>query len=240
MSKMSVMVYLMRASVKSFDEVIRDPDKAGFNYRDLSEASPVKGRIYWTRVARGPPSWGSFVAEGLDSPLPLPGRTNVAGVLFVKASKRLFAFVFGHGRHLLNPASYELDFGLKVALNTVDETRLKSIESRTFDENVLSTLKHSVREAPLSLFGLGGGRELVAGVAGKPRDPKFAAMVAGKDALAWRGNLDFDHIPKKCKAFLEAYEDDHYKKHFGWIDDFKRVRGPQEAVLHDALIAQIG
>jgi uncharacterized protein (TIGR04141 family) len=54
--------------------------------------------------------------------------------LLVEADERIFAPTFGHGRHPLEPQAIEQDVGLKVVLNTVEPTQLKSVDARTVDD----------------------------------------------------------------------------------------------------------
>ena len=86
-------------------------------------------------LIREEPSWlkDFFLGELSDFKLFTAGAK---GLLLVsipyKGKLRIFAVVFGHGRHLLNDGVTEERFGLKVVLNSVDPKNLRSIDKTTF------------------------------------------------------------------------------------------------------------
>jgi len=55
---------------------------------------------------------------------------QVKGALvFLPAKGRWFALSFGHVSHNLSDVSYEYDFGIRVTLNSLDPTKLKSTDA---------------------------------------------------------------------------------------------------------------
>src|SRR5258707_176253 len=117
-------LFLLRDHVKKIDEAL-DPKKMdGVQTRDLPS---IKGKLYIGRFNPKEPKWFPFVRNSVEGNLPPLKNTTVSGVLFFKANGRLLAATFGFGRYLLRPDSYELDFGLKATLNTVNPDRLRSL-----------------------------------------------------------------------------------------------------------------
>ncbi|MEA2231579.1 MAG: hypothetical protein QOD83_1395 [Solirubrobacteraceae bacterium] len=88
-------------------------------------------------------------------------NASTSAALLVEADERLFALTFGHGRHLLEPEAIEQDFGLKVVLNTVEPTQLKSVDARTIDELTVHTRRDVSRDSSFSAFGLDPTRDLL-------------------------------------------------------------------------------
>jgi len=140
----------------------------------------------------------------------------------LRVQDRILAFTFGYGRSLLRPDCYERDFGLRVALNSVNADSLRSIDMQTIEELTISTRRQMSRAADFGSFALDSSRDLLRGVTGVPKDPEFASRVTGSDALTIGVKLDIRELPRKCEAILLAHEGDSYKERFAFID-FMRV-----------------
>jgi uncharacterized protein (TIGR04141 family) len=147
-----------------------------------------------------------------------------AAVLFIKTGSRWFAVTFGQGRHLLKSDSYEIDFGLKATLNTVDEKKLRSLDSRTFEELTVHTRRQLSRSSSLDAFSVDPFRDLLGAVTGEPTDTSLAKRLTGRDALALTGAVVFSELATKCRALLKAYESTQYQARFSWVDNIRLVR----------------
>lgn len=186
------------------------------------------------------PWWLDFISSHVDDAEALSGLFNssTSAVLFITASERLFAVTFGHGRNLLEPTAYERDFGLKVVLNTVAPDQLKSIDARTYDELTVHTRRDVSRGSAIEAFGLDVSRDLVRSVTGQPSDETLARRVTGSDSLALRSRVQVPEIPALLVRLLEAYQSNHYKERFAWVDHLRPVKDPAEiAELNQALVA---
>lgn len=208
-----------------YQTALKSPGSLG--HYDLNPALPIQGALYVRVPSRKPPRWLEFVRSGLAGTLETLENVSTAAVLFIVAGSHTFALTFGHGRNLLKPDSYEMDFGLKVALNIVDPDRLRSVDVRTFEELTLHTRRQTSRGATLDAFGLDVSQDLLRGVTGEPRDISLAKRVTGSDALTLNVQVDLSGLGKKCEEVFAAYKSENYKERFGWIDQMKAVRDPQ-------------
>lgn len=232
-------VFLLKADVQKFKDALKDP--GALTSCKLRNDAPFQGRFYYQPQHDKPPVWQALVQAGLVDTLDLRNRST-AGLLFVSAAHRRFALTFGYGRNMLKPESFERNFGLKVALNTVDPKTLKSVDARTFEDLTLVTRRQASRGSELSAFGLDVTQDVLRAVTGKPRDAKFARQVTGADALAIAVEAEFEDLAKVCKRALDAYGRDDYKTDFSFIDHLRPVADPSlratlEAALIDALQA---
>jgi uncharacterized protein (TIGR04141 family) len=227
-------VLLLREHFQSPSDALKNP--AGLTRYELRPDLSFAGIFYVRSPREKRPSWMDFVQPGILDELEALENVSTAAVLLLEASSRSFAFTFGHGRSLLKPDSYEIDFGLKVALNVVDADRLRSVDVRTFEELTLHTRRQTSRGSSLDTFGLDVSRDLLRAVTGEPRAPAFGTRVTGSDALALNARLEFSELGRKCDDMLEAYKSDNYKQRFGWIDHLKAVRDP---FVIDALNEQL-
>ena len=111
---------------------LQPSDEAGLARYKVREALPFSGYLYVQAPHEKPPAWLQFVQSGVENRIEGLVNASTAAVLFIKAGGRRFAITFGYGRNLLKQESLERDFGLKVALNTVnpDNLRLEHFLSR--------------------------------------------------------------------------------------------------------------
>jgi uncharacterized protein (TIGR04141 family) len=189
-----------------------------------------------------PPWWVDYLRPHVRNPQPLQDLYNASNsaVLFVRASGRIFAVTFGYGRNLLDPVTFERDFGLKVVLNTVAPDQLKSVDARTFEDLTVHTRRDVSQASPIEAFGLNVSRDLVRAVTGTPRDESLARQVTGSDALSLRSRAQVPDLPALCARLLEAYQSDAYKERFGWVDRLRPVKDPAAvSELNDVLVRAI-
>jgi uncharacterized protein (TIGR04141 family) len=232
-------IFLLKDDIQRFQDALKDP--SSLTLCNIREDLPYKGRFYYQPQHDKPPAWLSLVQSGLSERLILKNQST-AGVLFLRVTGRRFALSFGYGRNLLKPDSFERNFGLKVALNTVDPKSLKSVDARTFEELTLVTRRQASRGSELSAFGLDVTQDVLRAVTGKPRDDGFARQVTGADALAIAVEAEFKDLAEVCKRAFGAYGRDDYKKEFGFIDHLRPVADPSlksklEATLIESLSA---
>lgn len=141
---------------------------------------------------------------------------------------------------MLKDSCYERNFGLKVALNTVDPSKLKSIDSFNFEEQTVQTRKQTSKSSSMDAFGIDIIFDFMRTVTGEPEDPNLATQISGMDALSFSSKIRITELDEKIKGFLEAYNSDRYKEHFSWVDNLIEIRDPiildeLHAILLEAL-----
>lgn len=212
---------LLRDGVTSPVEALKTPNEA--REHPWAAGLGMRGGLFLATTTPNPPRWVDFLEEGF-SDLPTLEGSAPLGVLFIHADTRLFALTFGHGRHLLKPDSYELDFGLKVTLNTADASKLRSLDLRTFEELTVHTRRQVSRASPLTTFNVDVSRDMLRAFTGEPRDSTLAKRFTGKDALVINGPVRFSELAEKCTRILKEFQSDEYKKDFAWVDNIKAIR----------------
>ncbi|KQY95061.1 MULTISPECIES: DUF6119 family protein [unclassified Brevundimonas] len=184
----------------------------------------------------GYPGWTDF----LD--LPAATKNNLIqrsayGLAFLKADARWFAVSFGMGHSKLDQTAFEQDFGLRVVLNAVDHTKLRSADLRTPDSNTLSRRSQTSRGSERTAFEIDPERDIVRGLLGEPKDKTFATRISGSDALTIRRKVKLDDLPSICSRALALHGLDDYKTEFGWIDQIKHVRDAKVLERLDGALA---
>jgi uncharacterized protein (TIGR04141 family) len=228
-------VLLLRDTITSFDAALKSPQ--GLQSFDVSDQGGLVGKLYVPKTEPRTPKWFYFLKEVTGVSLRPPKNTTASALLILKRDNRHFAFTFGMARNLLKPEAFVLDFGLKVGLNRIDKSRLKSVDLRTYEDFVITTRKQVSRNSEIGTFGLDISRDLLRAVAGEPTDAKFATRLVGSDGLTFFAAVTSKGLLAKCSELLQAYNDVTYKADFEWIDHLSEVRDPAlKQQLDDRLV----
>jgi uncharacterized protein (TIGR04141 family) len=215
--------------------------RVGVVIKDWSAFNGAK--IATGALGGGPPGWTDFLGLTADDKDKLR-QTSAFGLAFLLVDNRWFALAFGLGHVKLDPAAVEQDFGLRVVVNAVDHTKLRSADLRTPDANTLSRRSQTSRGSERNAFEIDPERDIVRGLLGEPKDKRFASKISGNDALTIRRKLKLADLPAVCTRALELSALDDYKTEFGWIDQIRHVREPAtiaalETKLVEALTAAL-
>lgn len=233
-----LVTFLMRQDVSNFESVLKDHNKV-LRF-PLNSGVGCEGVVFFAKDQFRTPQWLSFLQSGTDSQLPTIQSEGASAVLVVRQDGRLFAITFGTGRHLLDQDCFVSDFGLKVALNCISPTKIRSMDTKIVSELTLNTRRQSSHSSSLNTFGIDPARDLLKAVTGEPRESAFAKRITGKDALILTAEMDFEDIGCKCANMLTEYQSDTYKEYFSWIDHLREVRTPSIVKpLDDHLVAAL-
>ena len=213
--------FLFKDTVRSFADAL-DSTKTTDQYSLVPELG-VTGTLYVGAQHQSTPSWVGRLNPFLQPPIGRALNANISAVLLFEVEQRILAFTFGHGKSLLEETKLVRDFGLKVTLNRVDESKLRSVDAKTYEDLVRSTRTQTSRSSNLESFQIDVARDLVRGVTGKARDTTFFKKLTGSTALNFSTPIPFNDISDLLEELIAAYKDTAYQKHFSWIDNVKEV-----------------
>lgn len=230
-------VYLLKKTINSFEAALSGTNLVKYA---LSANVGFEGALYVQESHANTAKWVEFVEQGTRDKVKNARSQSSSAVLFVRAQQRVFAFTFGYGHHLLSDEAYEPHFGLRVALNLVDASRLRSVDAKTVEELTVYTRRQTSRSSPLGTFGLDVSQDLLRAVTGEPKDTAYAKRVTGKDALIFISDVKFAELGAQCGKLLKAFAKKDYQESFSWIDRLSNVRDPHaiedlDELLIDAL-----
>lgn len=191
------------------------------------------GMLYVERKAPNPPRWADLF-EGYVSRDELGLVASSSAALVVKASDRIFAITFGHGRYLLAQDGIEDRFGLKVVLNSIPPERLKSIDKKSFDAIDSNSRIQASQEAEAQDFGIDAEQDLLRAVTGVPSDSDLGSRLSGRDALHAITRIGIPDITAMLSRYYEKYLEDTYKAHFPRVDNIREISN--NASLDELLI----
>lgn len=197
----------------------------------VENARRFVGQIYSTT-----PSWVDFVNFGVEDDETELISGGAGAVLFIPTNGRMLAVCFGYAHLALDDGAFEAQFGLRVTLNAVPRSGLRSLDLATPDATTFQRRVQASRDSDIGYFGVDVLRDLAQVAGGTPSNLDFAKFLAGRDSLSITCQVAPETLQKKCQQVLEMYDSDGYQQEFGWIDNLQAVRSSD---LIDALDEQL-
>ena len=180
-------------------------------------------RVFVGQIYSNPPSWQEFIAEGFGEITEGLFTSGAGAVIFVPVVDRTIAICFGQVHIALNDDAFERQFGLRVTLNSVPRNQLRTLDLATPDAVTFQKRVQASKDSDLYQFGVDMLRDLARVAGGTPKDPAFAAFVAGKDSLSITCEVDSASMHAKCTQVLDAYKQITYRSEFSWVDNMRIV-----------------
>lgn len=219
-------IYLLREEVKSFSDALQEKHLEGDSaFRELSPSKtlPYECKAYVQTTKATEPRWLRFLSTHFKPAFPLKNSSN-SFVLILRAAERLFAVTFGYGFNALDRAKMEPQFGLKVSLNALDNSQIRTVDTRNIDMVTRQRRTHMNIGSPMSEFGLNTDLDWVRYIAGKPNNADLAKSVAGSDSLSINCESDLESLAEKCAELLRLFHSDTYKESFRFVDYIQPLR----------------
>lgn len=227
-------VYLIKTGI---DEQNVFRSRTGLSSHTVSENGQRMGRVYVKRSDERPPSWTRLFVSRVNPTLGTVLSKNASALWLIPVGGRLFACAFGYGRMLLDPAVFEEDFGLKVTLNSVDPTKVHSIDRTTLDTISRHSQIQASHLAPIGEFGLDVEQDILQAVTGEPSEASLGKKLSGKDALHASVITEFRDLPTLFERYLALYQSDRYKEFFAFVDHIRLIKDPRKIEsLNNALV----
>ena len=226
-------IYLLR-DVHAFADAI-DADKKP----ESLEIMPSFGqamRFYYAVRPPTRPAWLRFVEPALTEVPEHILSSSSSGLLLLRVDERIFAVTFGYGRGLIDQSKIHRQFGLRVALNAVDPSQLRSMDTKTFEDMVVTRNTQSSRSSDLPTFGIDITRDILRAATGEPRDPTLCRRISGADPVVVNKEIKISELADFCRTLVGVYNSDSYKADFAWIDQLALVQESDVADRLDGLV----
>lgn len=229
-------ICLIKETFTAFEDIV--PDLGGHVIEGV-------GTFYGADSFDRPPDWTADFFGGVLNDHFSFRTASSKGVLLVPVehseTTRIFALIFGHGRHLVADGVIEERFGLKVVLNSVERDNLRSIDKTALGAVPKQSREQMSREVDASSFGFDIEQDLLTSVTGRSRDERLGKNITGRDTLSLSVKIDLSEVKEYLPILLDLYESDAYRTSgFEWIDQIKDVRDSRKvAELDDWLVARI-
>jgi len=228
-------LYLAKNGVSDFSEMITDT-AADLVRRGAAKSFDSKtlgkgARLFVFPGHRTTPKWVDPLKEEFKFGLDLFSQSPAA-VLVFKAEDRFFCLTFSFGHVYLDHFKTESEFGLRVAINAVNDEKLRSVERSNIGD-AIRDFAQAASQRDLRSFGFGDALDLIRKVSGFSEDVDFAETVTGSRALRFSKAINLKEVPEAAPSALKLFRSKAYKKTaFKVIDFLAVVSDPQ---LHNEL-----
>jgi uncharacterized protein (TIGR04141 family) len=166
---------------------------------------------------------------------------NKGALILLPVGTRCFALSFGHVAHNLHDASYEYDFGLRVTLNSLDPTKLKSTD--TLEPGAAKRQRTQLPiESELTFFDFDRDSTVLRSLTGKVKDEfkELFKHATGASNLRISSDVQANGLVALCKKLLALYQADDYIAAFPEIQNIVPVRDPTQLdILNGRLLAAL-
>lgn len=232
-------IFLLR-DVEAFDDALSDDATSALVSSATTKGSGLAGRFYSRKSFASTPGWVRWVNPAVEGGVQGVQSASAAAMLLLNVDGRTFALTFGYGRSFLNQAKIERRFGLKVVLNLIDERQIRSLDTKKFDEMVVSTNTQTSRTTELPTFGVDMLRDILRAVTGVAPASSGYRSLSGADALVLGVDKNVADLPALLRDLYTQYTATKYQTAFGWVDHLAEVRDPGLiATLDSRLVAHL-
>lgn len=226
-------IYLGRPNLRPGDLI---PTPSSVAMYPLHIGEDMKANLYVQRSAEKVPDWAELFDAYVDRSVFGKNRSTGA-VLLAKRDEGYFALTFGTGRFLIDTDKCEDRFGLKVTLNCIGESTVRSIEKHSLDALLRHTHEQASRAATPREFGFDVEQDLLRAVTGKPTDTSsFGQRMSGADSLHITLPFRLVELPELLDRLHAKFIDTNYRTKYPWIDQIAEVRNPALEVNLDDLL----
>jgi len=191
----------------------------------LADTLDIEGVLYVRQSAEKRPSWGSVLDEVAGRVIPNLANRSSSAVLLLRVDGDIFAFAFGYGRHLIEQSLFVQDFGLRTALNTLDDKSLRSVDLHTLEDQPVQKKSQAARDSEVGVFGIDILRDVLRAVTGVPKRGVGLMQIAGGDAMfSFSVEMEATDFPALARRIRGYYANDDYKTSFSWVDNVRKVK----------------
>ncbi|MCC6694830.1 MAG: TIGR04141 family sporadically distributed protein [Candidatus Hydrogenedentes bacterium] len=224
---MKLSIYLLRDSVTSFEAALRDKYLEGDDgFRELSPSLglPYECKAFVQSNVEKAPKWLSFLSSHFDTEELDLRNTSNSFILLLKVRERLFGVTFGYAFNAIDRAKVEPSFGLKVSLCALDESQIRTFDTRNIDLVTRQRRTHVSAGSPVSEFDLNVDVDWVRYVQGTPCSDGLGKSISGADSLGINCDCSLDDLAAKCGELLDLYQSDAYREKFEFIDHLRPLK----------------
>jgi len=206
-------LYLAKDDVVGFEDVFTQTAKekiaagaAAFESDDLGEEASV----YVFENIPMPPNWLS-VLNGVFQGLPNIKNKSSCSVIVFSHVGRIWISPFAHGWQFIDDAKIEMDFGLRVAINSLDDDKVKRIDRSHLGE-AMKGVSQSAFQRDLQAFGIDEALDLVRRISGRKEGDGFARNLTGATALKISREMELSELADVAEEALIRYNSNDYQK----------------------------
>jgi uncharacterized protein (TIGR04141 family) len=207
-------LYLAKSDAKAFEDLLtqtaRDRVNAGNVVIKDSTGLGNNARAFIFDNIPQQPKWLLDLSGVFTGLPPLKNKSSCAVVVFEHA-KRTFVTSFAHGWQYVDEAKIEMDFGLKVVINSLSDDKVKRIDRSHLGE-AIKGVSQSAFQRNLQAFGIDEALDLVRRITGRTDKDDFADSLSGATALKITREMTLSELAEVAEEALTRFQSEAYKK----------------------------
>ncbi len=224
-------IFLHKSDTRDFESCLKSEFKQLGKksiYR-LKKSYASNGMFYLCDETSNEPEWVSMINKMVKKEIPSMTNKSNKGLLVMKVEMRFFSIPFGYGRAMIDDSTIERHFGLKTALNLIDENKIKSLNSMSLEEALVDSQQQSSTLTQQSQFQISELTEVLKKISGAPGSEILASFVSGADSLTVSRRMSIMELESNLRYYLREHKRNKYKrKGFEWIDNVHIIQDKQE------------
>ena len=112
----------------------------------------------------------------------------------------------------------EDNFGLKVALNSIDANKIRSVDIKNLDTVVRHSKVQTSQVGTMDTFGLNIDRDILNAVTGLSNEPSLGKQISGAISLHVSIPVKVNGLSEFSAMLLKKFAEKTYKEKFPWVD----------------------
>ncbi|GMR70011.1 TIGR04141 family sporadically distributed protein [Aerococcus viridans] len=221
----SISIFLHKEKVRSIYSCLKEDEGNVYEYsEDLNNELGLEGKIFIGRTTSGmQPGWTEDLNKMSDKEIVLDPNISNRAVVIIKCNNRFFSITFGYGRGMLNMNNVVRNFGLKVAVNVLDDDKLSKLSMLDVsDTSMVNNTAQPISPLNINQMNIDLNTNIFKSIAGTPLKDNIGTSVNGSDSLLIKGKIDFNNIKSYLEEYYTIYSSNDYQKNgFGWIDNIQ-------------------
>ena len=214
MPRVSYTLFLAKQARDDFEAYLSESARQhiGLNGHQLIEIEDLAERasLHVFRGSSGPPNWMRRLARRFPE-VHLVNRQSVAALLFIRLAGHVVAISYSHGWMLLNDNMFHSDFGLLVAINSLDPEKLKRLERSNLGD-AIQGVSQSPFQRDLNSFGVDDALDLVKKLSGAANNESGLDTVTGARSLKLTGEYSLDDVAGMLPEIFKLFNSDAYRQ----------------------------
>lgn len=213
MARQSHAIFLTKETLQNFEDYLteRARNQIGTaNHQLISINNLGDGaELHTFRGSSGPPQWMRRLSQRFPELNPV-NRQSVAGLLFVHTNARVLVLSYSYGWMLLDESMLEADFGLLVAINSLNPEKLKRLERSNLGD-AIQGISQSPFQRDFTSFGIDDALDLVKKLSGSANEESGLDTVSGSRSLKVTGDISIDEIIGMSEDILALFASTAYR-----------------------------
>ena len=214
MAKKTLTLYLAKPDVENFDNLLTENGIDKLSHRTTRIIEPEgfgdQAKIY---IFVGPASEPNFM-KTLRSEFDIGAQVkakSVCALLMFEIRSRIFIATFSYAWMYLNAENIEGDFGLRVAINALNDKKLKRLERANLGD-ALRGISQSPFQRDFNSFGVDDALDLIRNISGITKESVSADSLTGATSLRISGDYEIEELPELSIEAFNLYSSASYQQ----------------------------